>query len=185
MYFLGYELSLSTKFKVIYQGYNFHKMAFEGGICVSQTHLALNYLFCRNPFLLGYSDLPYSSTLYHTMSLLKHYGKRKKVAGNQHFLLFQHFLTHQRNISQFEFYKNCQCKICFGLDQSSADVLSLSQTRPGLCSTNILKTLKEKEKLLIRSNFSFSHSVFYLFELSSIFIKCEIVMCKLFHFGRV
>ena len=28
--------------------------------------------------------------------------------------------------------------------------------------TNLLKTLWEKEKLLITSNFSFSHSVFYL-----------------------
>ena len=44
----------------------------------------------------------------------------------------------------------------------------------------------EKEKLLITSNFSFSHSVFYLFgELSAIFVKFEIVVCKLFHFGRV
>ena len=29
--------------------------------------------------------------------------------------------------------------------------------------TSLLKTLWEKEKLLITSNFSFSHSVFYLF----------------------
>ena len=29
--------------------------------------------------------------------------------------------------------------------------------------TNLLKTLWEKEKLLVTSNFSFSHSVFYLF----------------------
>ena len=42
-----------------------------------------------------------------------------------------------------------------------------------------LKTLREEEKLLLRSNFSFSHSVFYLFQiLSAIFIK-------LFQFGRV
>ena len=34
--------------------------------------------------------------------------------------------------------------------------------------------------------FSFSHSVLYPFwELSAIFIKCEIVDCKLFQFGRV
>ena len=30
-----------------------------------------------------------------------------------------------------------------------------------VCSTSLLKTLREKEKLLITSNFSFSHSVFY------------------------
>ena len=35
------------------------------------------------------------------------------------------------------------------------------------------------------SNFSFSHSVLYPFlELSAIFIKIEIVVCKLFQFGR-
>ena len=44
----------------------------------------------------------------------------------------------------------------------------------------------EKEKLLITSNFSFSHSVFYLFgKLSAIFIRFKIVVCKLFQFGRV
>ena len=55
-----------------------------------------------------------------------------------------------------------------------------------VCNTSLLKTLWEKEKLLITSNFSFSHSVFYQSEeLSSIFIKCGIVICKLFQFGRV
>ena len=55
-----------------------------------------------------------------------------------------------------------------------------------VCSTSLLKTLWEKEELLIRSNFSFSHSVFYPFgELSAIFIKFEIVICKLFHVGSV
>ena len=55
-----------------------------------------------------------------------------------------------------------------------------------VCSTSLLKTLWEKEKLLVTSNFSFSHSVFYLFEeLSDIFNKIEIVICRLFQFGRV
>ena len=31
-----------------------------------------------------------------------------------------------------------------------------------VCSTSLLKTLWEKEKLLVTSNFSFSHSIFYL-----------------------
>ena len=63
------------------------------------------------------------------------------------------------------------------------------------CSTSLLKKLWEKEKLLITSNFSFSHSVFYTFvelsaiftfvELSAIFINFEIVVCLLFQFGRV
>ena len=55
-----------------------------------------------------------------------------------------------------------------------------------VCNTSLLKTLWEKEKLLVTSNFSFSHSVFYPFEeLSSIFIKFEIVVCTLFEFGSL
>ena len=52
------------------------------------------------------------------------------------------------------------------------------------CSTSLLKTMWKKEKLLVTSNFSFSHNVFYLFgEISVTFI--EIVANKLFQFGRV
>ena len=67
--------------------------------------------------------------------------------------------------------------------------LSLSQTSPGLlrvCSTSLLKTLLKKEKLLVISHFSSPHNVFYSFvDLSTIFVKFEIVVCKLFQFGRV
>ena len=50
-----------------------------------------------------------------------------------------------------------------------------------LCITSLVKTLLEKEKLLIMSNFSFSRSVFYPFgELAAIFINSEVVVCKLF-----
>ena len=55
-----------------------------------------------------------------------------------------------------------------------------------VCSANILKTLWEKEILLVTSEFSFSHSIFYPFgELSVIFIEFEAVASKLFQFGRV
>ena len=55
-----------------------------------------------------------------------------------------------------------------------------------VCSTSLLKTVWEKGKLLIMSNVSFSHGVFYPFgELFVIFIKFKIVVCKLFQFGRV
>ena len=55
-----------------------------------------------------------------------------------------------------------------------------------VCSTSLLKTLWEKEKLLVTSNFSFSHSVFYpLVELFVIFIPFQIVVFKLFQFGKV
>ena len=44
-------------------------------------------------------------------------------------------------------------------------LLTLSQTSPGfyVSAVSLLKTLWEKEKLLVTSNFSFSHSVFYRF----------------------
>ena len=51
--------------------------------------------------------------------------------------------------------------------------LILSQTIPGIyvSAARLLKTLWEKEKLLVSSNFSFSHSAFYPFGyLSAIFI---------------
>ena len=55
-----------------------------------------------------------------------------------------------------------------------------------VCITSLLKSLREKEKFLITSNFSFSLSLFYWFgEFSDIFIKFEIVVCKLSQFGRV
>ena len=55
-----------------------------------------------------------------------------------------------------------------------------------VCSTILLKTMWEKEKLLVMSNFSFSHNVFYPFgEIFPIFIKFEIAVCKLFQFGSI
>ena len=55
-----------------------------------------------------------------------------------------------------------------------------------VCSTSLLKTLWEKEKLLVMTYFSFSHSVFYPYGvLSSIFIKFRNVVCKPFEFGKV
>ena len=55
-----------------------------------------------------------------------------------------------------------------------------------VCSISLLKTPWEKEKLLVTSNFSFSHSVFYPSrELSAIFTKIVIVICRLFQFRRV
>ena len=68
------------------------------------------------------------------------------------------------------------------------DYLTLSRTSPGfyVSAVQVLKTMWEKEKLLMTSNFSFSHTVFYPFDkLSTIFIKLKIVVCKLFQFGRV
>ena len=67
--------------------------------------------------------------------------------------------------------------------------LPFSQTSPGFNTSAVkifLKTLWEKEKFLLKSDFSFNHSIFYpLGELSAIFHQFEIVVYKLFQFGRV
>ena len=50
-----------------------------------------------------------------------------------------------------------------------------------VCSTSLLKTLWEEEKLLVTSNFSFSHSVFYVFrELSAVFVKLKLSSANFF-----
>ena len=55
-----------------------------------------------------------------------------------------------------------------------------------VCDTILLKTLWEKDKLLVMSNFSFSHNVFYQSrEVFAIYIKVKIVICKLFQFEPV
>ena len=53
-------------------------------------------------------------------------------------------------------------------------------------SKSLLKTLWEKEKLLVTSKFSSSHRVFYPFrEPTAILVTSEIVVCKLFEFRKV
>ena len=68
-----------------------------------------------------------------------------------------------------------------------AKVISKIQVSdPGPSWPSCLKILWEKDKLLEMRNFSFSHSVFYLFEeLVTFSSNLEIVVCNLFQFGRV
>ena len=72
-------------------------------------------------------------------------------------------------------------------DQCSA--INRFQNKPWflcVCIYSFFKTLWEKAKWRVTSNFSFFHSVFYTFwEISAIFIKLKIVLCKLFQFGKV
>ena len=102
--------------------------------------------------------------------------RQGEIACYKQFLLFSVFST---NIISLV----CQNVVLCG------NGLTLSQTSPGFYVSAVqvfVKTLWEKEKLLVTSNFSFSHSVFYPFgELTIIFIKLKIVVCKLFQFGRV
>ena len=55
-----------------------------------------------------------------------------------------------------------------------------------VCSESLLKTLWEKEKLLVMSNFSFSHSVFYPFGgLCAISSNLKLSSTNSFEFGIV
>ena len=68
-------------------------------------------------------------------------------------------------------------------------VLTLSQTSSlflSACNTSFFENTvgNSEQKLLVNSNFSFSHSVLYLFgEPFAIFVKFKIVVCKLFQFA--
>ena len=89
-------------------------------------------------------------------------GKGKN-AGSQHFILFPKWFLKT-------FFSGALNVIIVW-----QKVLTLSQTSPGVCRTSLLKTLWEKEKLFVTSNFSFSHSVFYPFgEPSAIFINLKL-----------
>ena len=101
-------------------------------------------------------------------------------------------------IDFYEFIEGCPGTTCWACMKLTFDLWNLQMAlqlinpfpnKPWflrVCSTSLLKTLWEKEKLLVTSNFSFSHSVFYPFgKLSLIFIQFEIVVCRLFQFGPV
>ena len=93
-------------------------------------------------------------------------------AIKEEFPLFSHILIVVCKFFEFGHVKN------FGKE------LTLSQTSPDflyVCSTSRLKTLWEKEELLIMSNSSFPPSVFYPFGVHAVtFIKYETVVCTLF-----
>ena len=91
--------------------------------------------------------------------------EREKNAGNRHFLLFPHF-----------FYPfKIEIGILATLNTLSANAFNSFLNKPlflRVCSSSLLKTLWEKEKLFITSNFSFSRNVCYpLRGLSTIFFQ--------------
>ena len=102
-------------------------------------------------------------------------------------------LTHYHTAPHFDALKICSCgKHCEKRRNSHNIFKQLFNPFPNkpwflhVCSTSLLKYLWENEKLLIRSNFSFSHSVFCLFgELSAIFNKFDIVVYQLFQVERL
>ena len=71
------------------------------------------------------------------------------------------------------FPRTLSLSLCLSVSVCLSVCLSLSLSLSSRdCSTSLLKILWETEKLLVTSNFSLSHSVFYPFrKLSAIFIK--------------
>ena len=125
--------------------------------------------------------------------LLKTLWGNCEISRGEQFLLFpQCFLPVW--ITLCHFHQNLNCRLQTLSVWKSLKFVVWERVNPfpnqpwflRVCSTNILKTLREKEKLIVTSNFSFSHNVFYPFEeLSATFIRSKIVVFKLFQFGRV
>ena len=83
-------------------------------------------------------------------------------------------------------YKNVFKRLHNYIESLKVNPFSHSDTFRRPWETTLLKTLWEKETLLITSNFSFTHSVFYQFrELLAIFIEFKIIVFRLFQFGPV
>ena len=122
---------------------------------------------------IGYKDS--LSTIYNTIPSFHNQedkclenivGKIKENAGNQGFLLFpQCFLSLYNlhycarfNLSANTLDLNKSKIFLYGKKLKHTKLLTLSQTSPQVlrvCSTSLLKSQREKEKLLITSNFSF------------------------------
>ena len=116
----------------------------------------------------------------------KHCGKSRKMLAIS--IFFFTFPTMLSFLSSNSFRRSLLNKRFFEWRSLMQGVCKSFTTKPvpnnpwflHVCSTSLLKTLWEKEKLLVTSNFFFSHSVFYTFEkLPVTFIKSEIVVCKL------
>ena len=88
-----------------------------------------------------------------------------EIACNKQFLLFpQCFLLNQIIVSPFVLIFDIISLFAAELEDPTTD--NPFPNKPWflrVCSARLLKTLWEKEKLLVKSNFSFSHSVFYSF----------------------
>ena len=122
--------------------------------------------------------------------LLKTLWEKEKILVTSIFSLSpQCFLPCPREILWFGLPLTCKC-FEFGHVQNfvSWEIVNPFSNKP-MCTymyvycTSLLKTLWEKGKLLVTSNFSFSHSIFFFFffrKLSTNLIKIKVIVCKLF-----
>ena len=97
--------------------------------------------------------------------------EKGEIARNEQFLLFlQCFLLPWRTSRYLLEYKNCRLQLFqFGRVKNfvvweNVNPFPIEPWFLCVCSTSLLKTLWEKQKLLVTSIFSISHSVFYLLD---------------------
>ena len=91
------------------------------------------------------------------------------------------------------YFRHVKTRACFWKGSKTCGLAPSHQINPfpdkprflRVCSTRLLKTLWEKEKLLVMSNFSFSHCFLPCLKNFVIFIRLVIVVCKHFQFGRI
>ena len=118
----------------------------------------------------------------------------RKHCGNQHFLLFPPFYApsvccnfHTIQVTKpisgmHKAFHNTQLTRVI----SSSSRLNIKVTFLKKMAVSGALVFHKHKQLLVTSNISFAHSVFYPFgELSEIFIKFKVVVCEPFHFGRV
>ena len=131
---------------------------------------------------------------------MQHLSHKNVIVGNTFNLDSCKILNSDKNlnihkyriIKYYHYLKRTHVKEKYRINYSFEIIYICSNPFPNkplillVCSASPLKTLFEKEKLLVTSNFSFSHSVFYRFgKLSAVFIKIEIVVCDVFEFRTV
>ena len=145
----------------------------------SFSHSVFKRLFlqtCENPGLFGKRLILFNPFLHNPWilrvchaSLLKTLWKKEKLLISTNFSLSHSVFHHIGASSQFHQIWNC----CLGTHSvwKSLKFIIWERVNPFphndtfWCpwETSLLKTQWEKEKLLVTSNFSFSHNVFYLF----------------------
>ena len=112
-----------------------------------------------------------NNVLWRSPSKVQKQCRIEEYSGNQHgypssIIMFYLFIVkshHQKLTTYFQFFSHPLTDFSFSFTFVS---FNLFQNKPlflHVCSIRLLKTLWEKEKLLIMSNFSFSHCVFYPF----------------------
>ena len=144
-----------------------------------QTRIVSPKTYCQSKHVLSVQTGIVSPNMYslskHVLSIQTYIVSPKMYCQSKHLLSVQ-----TRIVSPNMIQKQAKCK------QKMINPFPNKPWFLRVYSMSLLKTLWEKEKLLVMSNFSFSNSVLYHFgKYSATFIKFKIVVRRLFEYGRV